>query len=234
MTPWLHWTIKDFHMHTSIGTTTPSPNFNPFHSTASRFQVTDHIETSAPNGLKMILNILNTRCTPYTYLNNPQSKIGLPFALWQPFSSYRRHKDKCIEWPLKWHWTLTGQRYQSTYTYYNYPKLINFNPFLLYGQPLPSCRQLWDILACHCHAFALAIHGLSVPSRWEAVVYDHVLRLHRMIPKWRWTTERSKVPHIHVTTNPQPQISLRFALQLAIFELQIILRQAHQMTPKLH
>ena len=43
---------------------------------------------------------------------------------------------------------------------------------------------------------------------------------------------RSKVPHICVTSIPESQISVRFALRPAIFELQAILRQVDRMTPK--
>ncbi len=42
----------------------------------------------------------------------------------------------------------------------------------------------------------------------------------------------SNVPHIFITIVPESQISLRFALRPAFFNIQAILRQVHQMTPK--
>ncbi len=45
-------------------------------------------------------------------------------------------------------------------------------------------------------------------------------------------TKRSKVPHIILQLPPESHISLLFALQTPIFELQAILRQVHRMTPK--
>ncbi len=51
-------------------------------------------------------------------------------------------------------------------------------------------------------------------------------------PKMTLNTRRSKLPHIHVTTITQFQISLRFALWPSVFGLQDILGQMHWMTPK--
>ena len=45
-------------------------------------------------------------------------------------------------------------------------------------------------------------------------------------------TKRLKVPHVHITNTQDSQISIRFALWPAIFELEGILRQVHWMTPK--
>ncbi len=49
-------------------------------------------------------------------------------------------------------------------------------------------------------------------------------------PKMILNTKTSKVPHIHVTTSPESQISPRFTLCSSVFELRAILRQVHQMT----
>ncbi len=51
-------------------------------------------------------------------------------------------------------------------------------------------------------------------------------------PKVTINTKWKQIPHIHVTTVLESQIPFRFALRLAIFELQAILKQVHQMTPK--
>ncbi len=59
----------------------------------------------------------------------------------------------------------------------------------------------------------------------------YLLYKYLWIPK-TLNTKRSNVPHTHVVTNPESQISLCFALWVAIFELQAILRQVHQKTPK--
>ncbi len=52
-------------------------------------------------------------------------------------------------------------------------------------------------------------------------------------PQMILNTEMAKVLHIHVTTTPGFQISPRFTVYAAIYELQAILRQVHRMTPKL-
>ncbi len=51
-------------------------------------------------------------------------------------------------------------------------------------------------------------------------------------PKMTLNPTSSIVPHIFITTVPESQISLRFALRPAFFNIQAILRQVHQMTPK--
>ena len=51
-------------------------------------------------------------------------------------------------------------------------------------------------------------------------------------PKMTLKTKRSKVLHIHVTITPKSQISLRVALWPAVFTLQAIFKQVHQITPK--
>ena len=49
---------------------------------------------------------------------------------------------------------------------------------------------------------------------------------------WMNPTRSTNVRHICITTIPECQISLCFALQPAITEIQAILRQVHWMTPK--
>ena len=51
-------------------------------------------------------------------------------------------------------------------------------------------------------------------------------------PQMTLYPRRSKIPQIHITTTSKSQISLRFALRPAIFELQAILKQVHLMTSK--
>ncbi len=51
-------------------------------------------------------------------------------------------------------------------------------------------------------------------------------------PKKNLNTKRWTVPHIHVATTPEWQISLRFALRLAFIELWASLKQVHWITPK--
>ncbi len=52
--------------------------------------------------------------------------------------------------------------------------------------------------------------------------------------KMTTNTKRSQVSNIDITTNSESQISLRFALRLANFELEANSRQVHRMTQKLH
>ncbi len=52
-------------------------------------------------------------------------------------------------------------------------------------------------------------------------------------PKMTLNTKRLKVPHIHVTTTPQPQCSLCFTIRPPfLFWVTCHLRRVHQMTPK--
>ena len=51
-------------------------------------------------------------------------------------------------------------------------------------------------------------------------------------PKMTLNTKRSNIPHMHITTVAESQISIRFTLRPAIFELQAILRQVHRWPPK--
>ncbi len=51
-------------------------------------------------------------------------------------------------------------------------------------------------------------------------------------PKMTLNTKRSKEPLIHVPSTPEPKISIHFALQSAVFQVQAILRNAQQMTSK--
>ena len=51
-------------------------------------------------------------------------------------------------------------------------------------------------------------------------------------PQMTLNTKRSKVTRMHVIPTPESQISFRFALQLAGFKLEVILKQEHRMTLK--
>ena len=54
-------------------------------------------------------------------------------------------------------------------------------------------------------------------------------------PKWPWTLKGQMYPYyIQIITIHKSQSSLNFALRLAVFELQAILRQLHWGTPKWH
>ena len=50
-------------------------------------------------------------------------------------------------------------------------------------------------------------------------------------PQMTLNLTRSNVPHICITTIPGSQISLRFTVRPALFEIQTIVRQAHRTTP---
>ncbi len=49
-------------------------------------------------------------------------------------------------------------------------------------------------------------------------------------PQMTLNPTRSKVPHIRVTSVPESQITLRFAIRPAVFEIEAILRQVDRMT----
>ena len=51
-------------------------------------------------------------------------------------------------------------------------------------------------------------------------------------PKWPWTLKGQKYPTYMFTATHDFQISFHFSLRTTVFELQPILRQVHQMTPK--
>ncbi len=58
---------------------------------------------------------------------------------------------------------------------------------------------------------------------------DAILRqVYWITPKWPWTLKGQRW---HMTTTHNSQISVRFSLRSAVFELQAILRQMHRTTP---
>ena len=87
-------------------------------------------------------------------------------------------------------------------SYEKYPRLLKFQSVSFYGQPFSSCRPFWD----KC-------------TEW---------------PQMTLNIKSSRVTHRHATITPPPpsRISLRFAPWSSVFELQAILRQLLQMTPK--
>ena len=56
-------------------------NFSPFHSTDSRFRVTDHFETSAPNYSKMTLNNKRLNVFNIHVTSTPGPQISFRLAL---------------------------------------------------------------------------------------------------------------------------------------------------------
>ena len=113
-------------------------NFSPFCSTASRFWVTSHFETSVPNDPQMTLNPTRSNVPHICVISIHESQFSLSFTLWHnPFSSYRPFWDKCTEWPQ----TLQGQRH-TTYVLLVSP-IPKFQSVLLYDQPFSRYRTFY-------------------------------------------------------------------------------------------
>ena len=69
----------------------------------------------------------------------------------------------------------------------------------------------------------------STTSRFQVTCHFETNALND--PKMTLNTTKSNVPHICVTSIHESHISLHFALQPAVFQLQAIVRQVHWMTP---
>ncbi len=89
------------------------PNFNPCHSTANCFRVACHIEATAQNDPRMILNTTRSKVPHICSTDTPKSKFSLSFALrgemfkmfefffiFSPFPTTLgpNLKNKCPEW----------------------------------------------------------------------------------------------------------------------------------------
>ncbi len=72
----------------------------------------------------------------------------------------------------------------------------------------------------------------STTSRFRATGHFETNALND--PQMTLYTTRSNIPYIYVLCDiPESQISVRFTLQSAVSELQVILVQMHRMTPKM-
>ncbi len=72
------------HIHVAT-TPTPTPQMSLFPSVASRFRVTGHFETCAPNDPKRTLGAKRSRYIPDIHVTTtPKSQLSLRFALWPP------------------------------------------------------------------------------------------------------------------------------------------------------
>ena len=114
---------------------------------------------------------------------SPEPHFPLVLVYSQPVT---RHFETNAPNDLKWPWKLKGQRY-TPYTYYNYPRVPNFNPFRSTPPPPP-----------HTHIFESQ--------------EDILTQVHQMT----WNTKRSKVPHVHTTTTPGSQISITCTLRRTV------------------
>ncbi len=156
-------------------------------------------------------------------------------------------------------WPLTRWGQSSLCTCYNlHPSHPTPPPphsqISLYGQPVSSYHPLrqvhwmipkcpytpWDqryLMYCTAPPLPHTIHPNPTPPNPK---FRSMASLFQITVEWDKYTEwplitlnakRSKIPHIHVTTTPESQISPCFALRVAILELQAIFRQVHWMTP---
>ncbi len=113
------------------------------------------------------------------------------------------------------------------YTCYIYPRIQNFHSVSLNGQAFSSYRPFWNkctewpqhdhkqykINGTHIHITPI------IPKFHPTSLYGKSLSRHRAF--WHNGTER---------TQNDLQISIRFALRPALFELQAILKEVHLMT----
>ncbi len=77
----------------------PAFYFNPFHSTATLFQVTVYFETSTPNDPKLTFNTMGSKIPTTWSTILHECKISLRLLYDQPFLSHRLFWHRCTEWP---------------------------------------------------------------------------------------------------------------------------------------
>ncbi len=142
----------------------------------------------------------------------------------QLFLGYMSLWDKCTEWPKR-HKFQSALIYEQRFWWYmpfessapNDPKMtlgkIKGTPYMHYYHPwVPNFSPF-----------------RSSTSRFWLI--EHFETSSPNYSKMTFNTTRSKVPHTCITSVPDSQISVRFALQSAFVDLDI-LRQVHPMTPK--
>ncbi len=75
------------------------PCFGSLHSTTSRFRVTSHFETSAPNDSKNDIGHYKVTDVPYMCYLHREMKISVPFILRPILFELGPFSEKCSEWP---------------------------------------------------------------------------------------------------------------------------------------
>ncbi len=163
----------------------------------------------------------------------------------EPFLSYRPFWEKCTKWPqndLK----LYKVKY-TPYMCYKYPRGVNFT-VSLYDKSFSSYWPFWEKctklpqsdlehykLKCSPHVLIVSM----IPKFHSVSLYNQPFLRYRAF--WDKCTEwpqndlepyKVKLPYLCITNVRNSQISLRFALRPALFEIQTILRQVHRMTAK--
>ena len=165
----------------------------------------------------------------------------------EPFLSYRPFWEKCTKWSQ---YDLKPYKVKCTSCMcYKYPWGPNFT-LSLYDEPILSYRPFWEKCTkwhqndlqhfeLKCSPYVLIVS--LVPKCHPVLLYDsrfwdigHFERSAQNDPKMTLNPTNSNVLHIFITIVPESQVSLRFALRPAFFNVQAILRQVHQMTPKWH
>ncbi len=173
----------------------------------------------------------------------PGSQISLGFALRPAVFEIRSFWDKCTEWPQS-----DGEPCKVKYIPFVllvHTRVPNFSPFC------STTSRFWDTGNFE------TMHRITPKWPWtlQGQVYPIYVLPVSLSPKFQSTLlcdqpfsrsghfetiapndlEPYKVKDIHmyITSVPESQISVHFALRPAAFEIHFILRQMHQMTPNL-
>ncbi len=170
---------------------------------------------------------------PIWMLELPRYSNSLRFALQPAVFGLQAILRQMYRMTEKWPWTLKGKGtpYVSQLT------TVGTQISRCFALPLSSYRPFWD----KCIA-KMTLKG----QRYKIYIVSYIVSLHANAfelqatlrkrgpndPKITVNTQRSINGPIYITTTPAYQISLRFALRWTVFELQVILRQVHRMTPK--
>ncbi len=220
-------------------------NFTPFRSMTSCFADTGHSETSALNDPKMTINPTKSN-VPHIYITSvPESHILLSFALRPEFSRYMQFWNICTELlhidlepykaklsyicvtalpesQISLHFALPPPVFEIQAIFrqvsrmtLNWPRTLQGRMYLIYVL-LVSTSPIFHSFSLYDQPFS------SYRLFWQSAPNDHKKTLN---------TTRSKA-HICVTNVSDAEISIRFPLRSAIFEIQVTLRLVHLMTLK--
>ncbi len=142
----------------------------------------------------------------------------------QLFLGYMSLWDKCTEWPKR-------HKFQSALIYEQ--RFWWYMPFWVKCTEWPQ-NDIWQDQRYPLYALLPSLSPkFQSNSQFDQPFWliEHFETSSPNYSKMTFNTTRSKVPHTCITSVPDSQISVRFALQPAFVDLDI-LRQVHPMTPK--
>ena len=187
------------------------------------FWVTGHLEKSAPNDPNITLNTHTSSKVPHMCYLCPWFPNFTLFCSTASHFWYRSFWDKCTQWPQN---DLEPYKVKCTPYMYNYcPWVSNFTVSLC-DQLFLRYRPFWD----QCNSIYVLLL-FTTNSKFHSIsLYDQPFSSYR--PFWDKCTKwpqidlepyKVKVLHICISSVPDFQISLCFAVRPAVFKISYIL-----------